>query len=388
MTTPALSSRRATAIGATFLAVLPLSTDIILVALPVIAGSFDAPLSGGHQIMSAFVIGLAAAHVLVGALADRFGRRSVALAGYAFYALASVGAMAATSLEMLLAFRFLQGLSGACGPILMRAMVRDLSASGEAAKRLAAIGTVSGIAPLLAPTLGVLIANAFGWQSSFAVLALYGATTFLLVLFLMPETLAREDRRFSLITPALAAELLRDRSFLLGSITMACGYGGLFTWLSTGSYWLTGDGGLDPLLISFIFTLGSLCFMLGGLYAMRGNATSHRLIAIGASLGLVGGALSLLLSVFQLGAAWASAPIMLFYVGWGIAQPQAINIAMRNHALVAGRASALLGLIQLGGGAALSWIVVQAGAGPAIPAMLVATSATILIANGALGKHR
>ncbi|WP_449396034.1 MFS transporter [Devosia riboflavina] len=385
MTAPAqaLSSRpdRIVGIGAVFLAVLPLSTDIVLVALPVIAGSFGTALAGGHQIMSVFVIGLAVAHLFVGALADRLGRRPVALVGFGLYTLASLAAMVAPSFEALLAARFVQGLSGACGPILMRALVRDTVAPAAASRRLALTGTISGIAPLLAPTVGILVAQAFGWQSSFAVLALYGAATFVLILWLMPETLATRSTAVSYITPDIVRRLFTERGFVFGSFAMAMGYGGLFSWISTGSYYLTTRTGLDPLVTSLIFAAGSLCFMLGGLVAMRLRGAPEQTIRIGAAIGATGGLLALVLALAMPDQPWFCLPIMLFYCSWGIVQPPSINIAMRDHPAIAGKASALLGLVQLGGGVVLSWIVVALGAGPYALGLMLFSTAAILLAS-------
>ncbi len=383
MTAPAQahSSRpdRIVGIGAMFLAVLPLSTDIVLVALPVIAGSFGTALAGGHQIMSVFVIGLAVAHLFVGALADRFGRRPVALAGFGLYTIASLAAMVAPSFETLLMARFVQGLSGACGPILMRALVRDTVAPSAASRRLALTGTLSGVAPLLAPTVGIVMAQTFGWQSSFAVLTLYGAVTFVLVLTLMPETLKTRSSQVSYITLDIVRSLVTERGFVFGSFAMAMGYGALFAWISTGSYYLSVEAGLDPLVTSLIFAAGSLCFMLGGVLAMRLNRPPERIIRVGALIGASGGFFALVLALALPGQPWFCLPIMLFYCSWGIIQPPSINIAMRDHPGIAGKASALLGLLQLGGGVILSWIVVALGAGPAsLGLMLVATTAILL----------
>lgn len=392
MTAPAQaqSSRpdRIVGIGATFLAVLPLSTDIVLVALPIIAGSFGTALAGGHQIMSVFVIGLAVAHLFVGALADRFGRRPVALVGFGVYTLASLAAMMAPSLEALLLARFVQGLSGACGPILMRALVRDTVAPAAASRRLALTGTISGIAPLLAPTVGILVAQTFGWQSSFAVLALYGAVTFCVVLTMMPETLANRSSEVNYITLAVIRGLVTERGFLFGSFAMAMGYGGLFAWISTGSYYLSIESGLAPLVTSLIFAAGSLCFMLGGIIAMRLAGPPERTIRIGAGIGALGGFFALVLAFALPGQPWFCLPVMLFYCSWGIIQPPAINIAMRDHPAIAGKASALLGLVQLGGGVMLSWIVVALGAGPASLGLMLVSTAAIFLASQSIARTK
>lgn len=379
---------RIVGIGAVFLAVLPLSTDIVLVALPIIAGSFDTALAGGHQIMSIFVIGLAVAHLLVGALADRFGRRPVALAGFGLYTLASLAAMLAPSLEALLVARFVQGLSGACGPILMRAMMRDTAAPAIAARRLALTGTISGIAPLLAPTVGILVAQNFGWQSSFAVLALYGAASFAIVLWLMPETLSSRSSQVNYITVDVVRSLFTERGFLFGSFAMAMGYGALFAWISTGSYYLTIGSGLDPIVASLVFAAGSLSFMLGGVVAMRLSGPPEHTIRIGAATGALGGLLAFVLAYALPGQAWFCLPVMLFYCSWGIVQPPAINIAMRDHPAIAGKASALLGLVQLGGGVVLSWIVVALGAGPATLGLMLVSTTAILLASQAATRQK
>lgn len=351
-------------LGALFLAVLPLSTDIVIVALPGIAELYGRSVAGGHQIMAALVIGLAVAHLFVGALADRYGRRPVAIAGFAVYTLAAIAAAIAPSFEALVVARFFQGLSGACGPILARALVRDTVEPSLAPRRMAQISALSGVAPLLTPAIGFLAAQYVAPQAGFFVLAIYGAVTTLLILLLMPETRpAQATRASSWLTPRVLGILLSDRDFIAGSLTLALGYAGLFTWVATGSFFMGATLGLSPLAVSIAFTLGSVCFVAGGIAATRMNAAPDVMIMRGAILGGIAALGALLLAAIAPGS-WIMLPLVVpFFSAWGIMQPAGITLAMRHHPTMAGQASAVLGLIQLGGGVIISSIVVSLGAG-------------------------
>ena len=268
--TPALP-HRVILMCATMFAVLPLATDITLVALPDIAAEYGRGLSGGHQVMSAFVLGLAVAHLFIGGLSDRYGRKPVAIAGFLLFTLASVVAAISTSFEMLVAMRALQGLAGATGPVLMRSIVRDLSAKGGGQRSMATIAAISGIAPLLAPLIAATIVGTLGWRGIFAFLSIYGAATMLALVLTFSEShppMARA-RQLRFLSVPVAKALLRDRPFLLGSLVLAVGYGCLFTWLTAAGFIVTSELSGTRTDLAILYTLGSVGYILGGGVSIR-----------------------------------------------------------------------------------------------------------------------
>ncbi len=360
--------------AAALFAVLPYSTDVYLTVMVDLGREFGVAVAGAQRTMLAFTLGFGLAHLVIGEFADRFGRRPTAIVGIGLYCAASIVAAAAPSLDVLVAARFLQGMAAASGPILSRTLIRDAVAPDHAGRALAKIGAYGAIAPLTAPLIGTLAASLGGWRAAVAFLALYGALLALALWRLLPETRPREIRHGARIPIRRAlARLLRHRAFLAGAAALACGYGMLLTWLSTSAFLLIGALGMSKLEASAIYVLGSAGYLVGSLIGMRlARGFSPIGILRAASLLLLLGAAAPTFALAEGYRHWAVilACVLPFYVGWGLAQPMAIAIAMRPFADMAGQASAWLGLAQQLGGIALSLLAAAYGGGMATPLVM------------------
>jgi DHA1 family bicyclomycin/chloramphenicol resistance-like MFS transporter len=360
--------------AAALFAVLPLSTDVYLTAMVDLAREFGVAVAGAQRTMLAFTLGFGLTHLVIGELADRFGRRPTAIVGIGLYCAASILAATAPSLDVLVAARFLQGAAAASGPILSRTLIRDAVAPDHAGSALAKMVAYGSIAPLTAPLIGTFAASRGGWRAAIGLLAVYGALLALTLWRRLPETRPREIRHGARIPIRRAlARLLRHRGFLTGAAALACGYGILLTWLSTSAFLLIGALGMSKLEASAIYVLGSAGLLAGSLAGMR-LARSFSPIAIlrAASLLLLLGAAAPTLALEEGYRHWAIILVCVlpFYVGWGVAQPMAIAIAMRPFADMAGQASAWLGLAQQIGGIALSLLAARYGGGMATPLVM------------------
>lgn len=380
--TPAMS-QRIIMLCALMFAVLPLVTDITLVALPDIAAEYGRGLPGGHQVMSAFVLGLAIAHLFIGGLSDRYGRRPVAIAGFALFTVVSILAAISTSFEMLVSMRFMQGLTGACGPVLVRSIVRDLSAKGAGQRPMAAIAAISGIAPLLAPLIGAVLAGTVGWRGTFVFLSIYGAATTLALILLLSESQPASARasRLTFLSMHVLKSLLRDRHFLIGASVMAVGYGCLFTWLTAAGFIVIEELGGSRTDLAILYTLGSLLYILGGGLSIRMPEHWNK-IRFGLVIGIAGPVLCCGIFLSPDSTFWWLLPIALYYTAWAIVQPLAIATAMRNQAEHAGQASAVAGAIQLSGGLLLSSLAIALGGGLIVLGLIAATLVLLLVVLG------
>ena len=150
----ALTSIWTTILLAAAVALGPMATDMYLPALPQIGSDFGAGTDQVQLTLSLYVVGFAIAQLICGPLADRFGRKPVMIGGMVLFAVASIGCALASSIESLQMFRFLQALGGSAGPVLGRAIVRDVYQPRDAAKILAMLGGMMALAPAIAPTFG------------------------------------------------------------------------------------------------------------------------------------------------------------------------------------------------------------------------------------------
>lgn len=148
----------------------PLSIDMYLPSLPVIGVSFQTTAARVQLTLATFMFGMGLGQLIYGPLSDRYGRRRPLLAGVSLYCVSSLGCALAPRIELLIGLRFLQALGGAAGPVIARAVVRDIFEGAEIARVLSIMTLVMGAAPILAPVLGGAVLAAAGWRAIFTVL--------------------------------------------------------------------------------------------------------------------------------------------------------------------------------------------------------------------------
>ena len=334
----------------------PLSTDLYLPALPTIGDRFAADPAEVQLTLSVFLVGFAVSMLGYGPLSDRFGRRPVLIGALALYTLASVACMLAPSIEALILARFFQALGGCAGPVLGRAIVRDVYGGEHSAKVLSTLAVAVALAPAIGPILGGFLTEAYGWTANFALLSAFGAVVFLAICFLLPETNRYPDSEALRPLQLLAnyRSLLRQRSYVGYCGVVACSYAAIFSFISGSPYTLIGGLGLTPSLFGFCFSAVVLGFMTGSFLASRlhGRLGTDRQIRLGTQVMLLGGLLAAAL-------AWTGvhtiasviAPMAVVLIGCGLTLPNSMARGIGPFPRMAGAASALMGFLQMGAAA-------------------------------------
>ncbi len=154
----------------------PFVTDFYLPTLPDQTVDFGAPASMVQLGLSATMWGLAAGQLWIGPLSDTRGRRIPLAASLAVFSLATAGAVFAPDIETFIAMRFLEGLGASGAVVMYRSIAADLHAGRELATLMAVVGAIQGIAPVTAPMIGALIAEAAGWREIFMLLLAIGVS--------------------------------------------------------------------------------------------------------------------------------------------------------------------------------------------------------------------
>lgn len=175
----------------------PFSIDMYLTAYLQVASDFGVPSNAIALTISAYFIGMAGGQLFYGPLLDRFGRKPPLAGGLLLYAAASLGCALSTSVEMLVAMRFFQGLGGCGAQVASLAMVRDFFPPKQRAKILSSLFLFIAVSPLLAPTVGGFIVASWGWRAVFVTLLLVVGSILALIWLLLPEG-HKADRGISL----------------------------------------------------------------------------------------------------------------------------------------------------------------------------------------------
>ncbi len=343
----------------------PLSMDLYLPSLPELGEDLEATDSVAQLTMSMCMIGLALGQLLAGPLSDRIGRRRPLIAGVAVYVVASALCALAQDIWTLIGLRSVQGLAGAAGIVIARAMVSDMFTGARAARVFAALVVVTGLAPVLAPLAGGQMARFTDWRGLFVALAVIGALL-LAASLALPETLSPAARHAGGLreTGRSFRALLRDRLFVGYALVLAFSTCGMFVYISLGTFVLQDEYGISTQAFSFVFAGNSLGLVLAAnLGRFAGDRLGLRgLLVIGVAASTAGGAFALIADLAGWGLAALLAGVFLAVSSVGLVMPQATALAMGNHRARAGAASAVLGSAQFLTGAVIPPLVSAGGA--------------------------
>ena len=183
-----LDDRRMAVLLAMMTAIMPLSVDAYLPAVPEMAQDFGVNIEQVGKSLSSFMFGVAFGQLLGGAVSDVKGRRVVALGGLVLYVAGSLALAYTQSLHGLLSFRLSQAFGGGMAAVMAGAVVRDFYDGRQAAQMFALIGIVMMSAPLLAPMLGSALLDIGGWRSIFVFLTAYSLVVCLLMWRFLPHS--------------------------------------------------------------------------------------------------------------------------------------------------------------------------------------------------------
>jgi DHA1 family bicyclomycin/chloramphenicol resistance-like MFS transporter len=365
----------------------PLSTDLYLPSLPTLVRVFGTDIATVQLTLSVFLVGFAVSQLAYGPLSDRFGRRPVLIGGVTVFVLASAACMLAQSIEQLITARFLQALGSCCGPVLGRAVVRDVYGRERAATVLAYMAMAMAVAPAVGPLLGGFLTSLFGWRANFLFLVGFGVLILAAVWFLLDETNRHRDE-LALHPRRLAgnyALLLRSRTWLGFTVCIAATYSAMFAFISGSSFVLIGHFGLSPELFGLSFGTIVLGYMVGSFTAGR---LSHRLgidrmVRLGSTLAGVAGLVGAALALGRIDhTAAILAPMFSFMIGAGLMMPNAQAGALGPFATMAGAASALMGFFQMGLAAVAGIVVARLEDGTQFPMMAMICLAALVAAAG------
>jgi len=392
---PLLSPAFAALVLALLMGLQPITTDLMLPALPALAAELRAPMAPVQLTMSALILAFGLAQLVWGPVADRFGRRPVLLGGLALYTLASAGAALAGDVHAVVAWRALQGAAMSAAVVCARAMVRDLYEPHEGAMVMARALTGLGFIAIVSPLAGGLLVAGFGWRAAVAAMGAVGAAAGLFVALRLPET-ARHRRPEATRVGPLARQLaatLRHPGFRAWAALVSASYGSLFIFLAGSGFILIRVLGQSPAQAGLVMSTCSLAYISGTLLCRRwlprlglaGTVQRAAWFTAASALGMAAVAV----------AGWRSAwllmpPIWLHALGHGSHMPCGQAGTVGPFPRAAGLASALAGFCTAATAFATGlWLgrTLDGGVRPFAAGMACASAATAAIAWTLVRRH-
>ncbi|CAL9435399.1 Bicyclomycin resistance protein [Streptomyces sp. enrichment culture] len=304
---PTLSAARRVSLLVTLIlgsltATPPLAMDMYLPALPEVTRSLSAPAATVQLTLTACLAGMALGQIVVGPMSDKWGRRRPLLAGLAVYVVATALCAVAPNVELLVAFRLVQGLAGAAGIVIARAVVRDLYDGVAMARFFSTLMLISGVAPVVAPLIGGQILRVTDWRGVFVVLVVVGVVLGAVVWAKLPETLPVEERHAGGVGDTLRAMrgLLADRAFTGYMLAGGFAFASLFAYVAASPFVMQEIYGASAQTFSLLFGLNSIGLVVVGQIngkILVGRVRLDRVLGLGLVIVIAAATVLLLMSL-------------------------------------------------------------------------------------------
>ncbi len=350
----------------------PLSIDMYLPGFPEMANDLETEIELLSLSLTAYFVGISIGQIIYGPLLDRYGRKKPLLIGFGIYVIAALGCAISPNISTFITMRFLLALGGCAGMVATRAIIRDSFKASEVARAFSALILVMGVAPILAPMLGGLILQNFGWPVIFFFLAAYALLILLFVGFFLQETHVG-DNQVSLLPKQVFIQyrkVLKNRSFyiygLAGSVAMAA----MFTYISGSPFVVREVLQFDEIYFGWIFGANAIGYITA-------SQINRRLLKFYATQ-LIASRVSVVFGVLSLGLITQvvlNLPNMylfiinlfLFLSCLGFINPNMQALALGPFTKNAGVASALVGGLRMLSGVFASLLISLLHDGTAIP---------------------
>ncbi|PSV29400.1 MULTISPECIES: multidrug effflux MFS transporter [unclassified Photobacterium] len=351
MTTSTSTDTRLVALMVTLVLFSPLAIDIYLPALPVMANAFQVDPTRVQDTVTWFMFSLGLGQLIAGPLADRIGRRPIALGGIVIYGFSAVMAYVAHSLDLLLLARLLQGFGACATSVAAFAAVRDSFGAEKSGRMISYLNGAICFIPALAPLLGTWLTHHFGWRSNFSFMAGFALVAGLFVMVLFKETRpVSTNVKGSTISLSRYWSVLREPTFLFHATLCMLAMAVILAYVTSAPVWLMNHLGQDMNQFTIWFGINAVLNITACMVAPRfmDRFGTRRTLRTGLIILMMAGALMLLLSPLQ--QAWAfMVPIFICSFGFAFVLGSAAGKALAPFGDRAGTAAALLGLFQMSG---------------------------------------
>jgi DHA1 family bicyclomycin/chloramphenicol resistance-like MFS transporter len=380
-----LASRRLTQLLAAMAALDTMAVDMYASSFPALGRQFGISSNAVQGTMSIFLLGAALGQLVLGPLLDHYGRRGPILAGMGCFVLGSLLCAVAPGYEVFMVGRLVQSLGAATALVAPRAVLADIYSAKEMARAFSVLMQIMMIAPVVSPILGASLLTHFGWRSNFFALTLFGAAHFAACWIWLPETLPRSHRivRRPLGVAKAFVGLLVHRRFAFLMISGGCIAGSLYAFLGASPFAFISGYGVTTFVFSLIMAGISITLIGFGWINIRllVHFSESRILTAGLVAQLAAGCGLALL-------AYVGSPTLLVYLvllaiaigALGIIFPNVSALAMAQSGRDAGLASAAVGIVQSGLGAAAGVVLAFTGTGALGMMVAIALFAALALA--------
>lgn len=242
-----------------------LSSDMYLPALPSVMRDLNISQHAVQLTLSMWFLGAISVQLILGPLADRYGRKAVLCFGGVLFVLSTLACALAPNLNMLLIARFIQG-SGICFMAVPGyASIHEMFDQKQAIRIIAFMGSISVLAPAAGPLIGSIILEVASWRWIFGLILVASVFSVGLLMAFMPETLTDETRHPINAKKVLSvySQILRNKRFMITGIIFGLLFCGFITWIVAGPLLVIERFEQSPMVFGWLQALIFACYIFG-----------------------------------------------------------------------------------------------------------------------------
>ncbi|EDJ8987586.1 Bcr/CflA family drug resistance efflux transporter [Salmonella enterica subsp. diarizonae] len=354
-----------------------ISTDIFLPALGEMRLFYKVTEAQIQDAIALFLFGVAFSQLIYGPLSDSLGRKKTLIGGLLIWLISTASVIYTTHINELLGLRLWQGIGSCAGITISRAIINDMMDKKSSAQLYLVIFPFVGMSPAIAPMIGGILTQHFGWQACFIFLTLFILATLVLCFTALRETLPVEKRqKLSVLTATKnTVDVVRNPTFLFYAAIPCFAYAAYFAYIVESPFMLA-KLGLSPAYVGYTYILLSASYVAGNLTAKRRSRREgiEDTIRQGYRIFVLGGiifALQMYVSPFPLPTTIIAISILTF--GNGFLLPLGTASAIAAHPQASGTASGVMGALQLGSAAIATFLIGKLSAhAPGMTALIIA----------------
>lgn len=334
---------------AALVAIGPFTIDTYLPAMPIMAREFGVSIEQINFTIITYMFGYGIAQLIGGPLSDQIGRKKVAYIGLGVYIPATLLITISDTILMVQLLRAVQAFGGGFATVICMAMIRDAYQPDEAARRFPQMMMIMMIAPLVAPTIGILLLD-LGWPSIFIFLAVYGVIL-MFCMYRIPETAPDLTHKIYLkgflhqyhevITRREEGKLIPMRYILAMALSTGC----MIVFISNVSFLYIINYELNEKLFPIFFGLNilTLMFFNGVTVRLIKTVPPYRIFRVGLFCQLLSLLALAIVSTLTTPGVWLLTALLSLTLGMnGLIAPSVTALYMAHYERLAGSASSVL----------------------------------------------